>query len=799
MAPNGSSKKAAGATTDAPKPAAAQGDSMFTCIVRYAILIGVCIAAVMVRLHAVNIYGRVIHEFDPWFNFRATQYLVDHGHDAFQGWFDTQVWYPLGRPTGSTLYPGMMYTSAFIFRASEALGLGWTLNDVCVFLPAGFAVFAVLCTYALAREVADDAWAGLAAATLMALLPAHLMRSVAGGYDNECIAIAAIGATFFLWVRSLRGARSWPIGFACALSYGYMVAAWGAYTFVLNMIGVHAALLVLLGKFTPKLHHAYSAFYVVGTALALQVPIVGQAPLRSLEQLAPMGVFFGLQLLYACELVRARRGLDARAFRKLRVYVFAGAAAVGAVVVQVLFLQGYLGPLSSRVRGLFLQHQKTGNPLVDSVAEHQATPPSMYQKYFHCAHFLGPIGLGVTWLAKGAKVRDEARYFVLAYYAVTYYFSAKMVRLVLLLAPAASILAGSAIAAVLRWALGVVKGGAPGAGGADAKQGGGDGGDSDDGAAANSARGGGGRKGRKAGKLGKKKRSSAGGASSSSGGSSGGGQPESPWEAVRGALADEARKNPGVVKALAYGALVVAFLLSQDFVRHCRYMAYAMSEPQIMLRGRSKDGGYLMVDDFRESYWWLRDNTPEDARVMAWWDYGYQINGLANRTTIADGNTWNHEHLALLGKALVSPEEQSYHQIIRHMADYVLVWSTRFAGMYGDDLAKMPHIARIAGSVYSDVVGAEYYLDKAGKPSPTMAASLMYKLHSYRLNPEVPEPKYFEEVYTSKNNMVRIYKTKNVNLKAKRYCAEHRGYPPVMQKRVLFQKQDFKQLEDFNQ
>jgi hypothetical protein len=42
-----------------------------------------------------------------------------------------------------------------------------------------------------------------------------------------------------------------------------------------------------------------------------------------------------------------------------------------------------------------------------------------------------------------------------------------------------------------------------------------------------------------------------------------------------------------------------------------------------------------MVDDYREAYWWLRDNTPEDARIMAWWDYGYQITGIANRTTIA--------------------------------------------------------------------------------------------------------------------------------------------------------------------
>ena len=29
-----------------------------------------------------------------------------------------------------------------------------------------------------------------------------------------------------------------------------------------------------------------------------------------------------------------------------------------------------------------------------------------------------------------------------------------------------------------------------------------------------------------------------------------------------------------------------------------------------------------MIDDFREAYWWLRDNTPEDARVLSWWDYG---------------------------------------------------------------------------------------------------------------------------------------------------------------------------------
>ena len=53
-----------------------------------------------------------------------------------------------------------------------------------------------------------------------------------------------------------------------------------------------------------------------------------------------------------------------------------------------------------------------------------------------------------------------------------------------------------------------------------------------------------------------------------------------------------------------------------------------------------------ILEPLRQAYTWLKDNTPEDARVMAWWDYGYQIAGIANRTTIADGNTWTlgHQH-----------------------------------------------------------------------------------------------------------------------------------------------------------
>lgn len=57
-----------------------------------------------------------------------------------------------------------------------------------------------------------------------------------------------------------------------------------------------------------------------------------------------------------------------------------------------------------------------------------------------------------------------------------------------------------------------------------------------------------------------------------------------------------------------------------------------------------------ILDDFREAYYWLRQNTDEKARVMSWWDYGYQIAGMGNRTTLVDNNTWNNSHIALVSR-----------------------------------------------------------------------------------------------------------------------------------------------------
>lgn len=144
-----------------------------------------------------------------------------------------------------------------------------SLNDVCCYIPAWFGVIASLLvglityecslgcntnTHVLAiawniivsildlgddrkienRKNGDTAeqkmqWkiACICAAistVIMAIAPAHLMRSVGGGFDNESVAISAMTMTFYFWVRSLRNGDdySFLFGILTGIAYFYV-------------------------------------------------------------------------------------------------------------------------------------------------------------------------------------------------------------------------------------------------------------------------------------------------------------------------------------------------------------------------------------------------------------------------------------------------------------------------------------------------------------------------------------------------------------------------------------------------
>jgi hypothetical protein len=54
---------------------------------RVVILSAICLVAFSSRLFSVIRFESVIHEFDPWFNYRATRQLVESGYYDFLNWF----------------------------------------------------------------------------------------------------------------------------------------------------------------------------------------------------------------------------------------------------------------------------------------------------------------------------------------------------------------------------------------------------------------------------------------------------------------------------------------------------------------------------------------------------------------------------------------------------------------------------------------------------------------------------------------------------------------------------------------
>jgi dolichyl-diphosphooligosaccharide--protein glycosyltransferase len=210
-------------------------------------------------------------------------------------------------------------------------------------------------------------------------------------------------------------------------------------------------------------------------------------------------------------------------------------------------------------------------------------------------------------------------------------------------------------------------------------------------------------------------------------------------------------------------------------------MAY--SSPSIVVEaGRRPDGSTAVFDDYREAYYWLRQNSPPDSKILSWWDYGYQMSSMANRSVIVDNNTWNNTHIATVGRALATSEEAAYPILQSLDVDYVLVIFGGMVGYSSDDINKFLWPVRIGSGVYPDDMPKErdFYsssgqYDVSPSGSSILHESLAYKLCYYRFselgipdrvrNSEVVKDihlEHLEEAFTSEHWIVRIFKVKKL-------------------------------------
>merc|ERR1711939_945755 len=693
-------------------------------LLRLIILCLIAAAAVASRLFSVIRFESIIHEFDPWFSFRATKYLVQHGFYDFWDWFDDRTWHPLGRVTGGTLYPGLMVTSGAIYHALRALTIPVDIRNICVLLAPGFSGLTAFATYLFANEMSTSPSAGLLAAIFMGIAPGYISRSVAGSYDNEAIAIFLLVFTFYLWIKALKvGSAYW--GALCALFYGYMVSAWGGYVFITNLIPLHVFVLVCMGRFSPRLYVSYCSWYALGTLASMQIPFVGFLPIRSSEHMSALGVFGLLQLVGFVEFVRS--GVPSKQFATLlRGFVLAVfVVAFGGLIA--LTVSGVIAPWTGRFYSLWdTGYAKIHIPIIASVSEHQPTAWPAFFFDLNLLIWLFPAGVYMCF----RNLKDE-HVFVVIYAVLASYFAGVMVRLMLTLTPVVCCAAALAISHILDTYLYLPS------------------------------------------PVNESSESTNGSVKASK---------------ISANPSLRSIRNPLIgIYSMASKSLITSmftgFLVL--FVAHCTWVtSNAYSSPSVVLASRLPDGSQHIIDDYREAYQWLRQNTAEDAKIMSWWDYGYQIGGMADRPTLVDNNTWNNTHIATVGKAMSSREEVSYPILRQHDVDYVLVVFGGLLGYSGDDINKFLWMVRIAEGIWPEEVRERDFFTARGEyrvddeATPTMKNSLMYKMSYYNYNQlfpagqaqdrvrgsplpaQGPELSILDEAFTSENWIIRIYKVK---------------------------------------
>lgn len=379
-----------------------------------------------------------------------------------------------------------------------------------------------------------------------------------------------------------------------------------------------------------------------------------------------------IQLVAFADFVRSQ--LPSKQFQTvLRASVFL-IVAVGFGGLVLLTLSGVIAPWSGRFYSLWdTGYAKIHIPIIASVSEHQPTAWPTFFFDLNLLIWIFPAGVYMCF----RTLKDE-QVFIVIYAVLSSYFAGVMVRLMLTLTPVVCVAAAMAISSMLDAFLAINT------------------------------------------PLGDKPQANG---------------------SVNGSAMKTADMNLKSTKSAVAGiystasrvstvGLMIGYLLL--FVAHCTWVtSNAYSSPSVVLASKLPDGSNHIIDDYREAYYWLRQNTAEDSKIMSWWDYGYQIGGMSDRTTLVDNNTWNNTHIATVGKAMSSREEVSYPIMRQHGVDYILVVFGGLLGYSGDDINKFLWMVRIAEGIWPEEVNERSFFTARGEyrvddeATPTMKNSMM--------------------------------------------------------------------------
>ena len=549
---------------------------------QHLLVIGVLVLSVsismMIRSTPVT-HGFELFEFDPFFNYRATEYILENGTDAYFNWIDEKSWHPFGRNVSETSQVTLHLTAASLY---SIFNFGLSLYDFTILLPLIFGSLTAVVVFAFVR-VLGGTTAGLFAALIFSISVPIFTRGLIGWFKSEPLGLFFAFLAMYLFVSGLKFNKG-RISLIKLIFAGFFLSlglsAWGGILFFIIPI-------VLFYFSLPFIKNKNN--FIMWAAPSFSISLILFSLIFERTSTFIIG-YAGLAILLPTIFILVSGIIMKFSNKRTKIR--------NSIVVLIVFIASGIGIMNSGLVGLpSFRYLNAINPfltsqdsLTDSVAEHTTTSLSMSFTFLSVFLIFAVIGMWFLFSKKTISLKTDMRIFGILISIIAIYVSSAFVRLELF-ASVGIIILGSIGLAILSQKI---------------------------------------------------------------------------FE----------QNGQNFTKLIFPAIIIILFIIPVTIPENNTWLTWADFPPSILNGGSS----FLQFssNDWKDAMNWIKENTPEDAVIASWWDYGYWITALSERTTITDNATLIDWQIKKMGYTLITNPENSWH--ILH-SDY----TTDISTYLGDD------------------------------------------------------------------------------------------------------------------
>jgi len=516
---------------------------------RYLLIIGILVISFslsfMLRAQPLE-YGFELNEFDPFFNYRATQFMVENGLPAYLEWNDDLSWHPYGRDVSATSQVMLHTTTAMLY---QTFGMGSSLYDFTIIFPVVVSSLTAIIIFALVRTIGGTT-AGLFASLFFAISPIIVLRGSIGWFKSEPLGLFYGLLAVYLLISGIKSGKGKVsvakiVGAGILLAFG--LASWGGVQFFILPIGLFFLALPFLRKDNKFI---ICASVIFTSVFLLVTGLFEKTGIGFISSLSGFFLIGCTAFLVAC--VTIRRIINKDQLRN-------GLALLGGAIIAgiAIISSGVITLPSFRYLNAANPFLITTDILTDSVSEHATTTTDISFYFFSILMVFAGLGAWLLFQKKvnrSLKIKGEMAVFALIIGFLGIYFSSAFVRLEVFGSISVIILSSIGVSILISK---ILKGD---------------------------------------------------------------------------------HKPTSVVTKISFLAIIVALLVvPMAYPEKLNWTNSNSGTPISILNSGTHFN--ISTNDWSDAMQWLKENTPEDAVIAAWWDYGYWISTLGERKTLSDNAT----------------------------------------------------------------------------------------------------------------------------------------------------------------